>query len=126
MSAEVAVHVVQWRWPAVGPTVKKLLQVARTVLFFFFKQKTAYEILARLEFRRVLFRSLGCQEKCHASEDVARLLSAGSPAGRRLAVARCRNFRADRSGAGAWDRGERGDLHAVESEIGRASCRERV
>src|SRR5215203_5725322 len=25
--------------------------------FFFFKQKTAYEILARLEFRRVLFRS---------------------------------------------------------------------
>src|SRR3712207_225781 len=26
--------------------------------FFFFKQKTAYEILALLEFRRVLFRSL--------------------------------------------------------------------
>src|SRR3712207_7045895 len=28
-------------------------------LFFFFKQNTAYEILAWLEFRRVLFRSLG-------------------------------------------------------------------
>src|SRR5205807_3484711 len=27
-------------------------------LFFFFKQKTAYEITRRLEFRRVLFRSL--------------------------------------------------------------------
>src|ERR1035437_8684235 len=26
-------------------------------LFFFFKQKTAYDILASLEFRRVLFRS---------------------------------------------------------------------
>src|SRR3712207_8443625 len=26
-------------------------------MFFFFKQKTAYEILACLEFRRVLFRS---------------------------------------------------------------------
>jgi len=26
-------------------------------MFFFFKQKTAYEILAWLEFRRVLFRS---------------------------------------------------------------------
>src|SRR5207245_6581034 len=26
-------------------------------LFFFFKQKTAYEMLPRLEFRRVLFRS---------------------------------------------------------------------
>ena len=29
----------------------------RGVIFFFFKQKTAYEILAWLEFRRVLFRS---------------------------------------------------------------------
>ena len=28
------------------------------IVFFFFKQKTAYEILAWLEFRRVLFRSL--------------------------------------------------------------------
>src|SRR6266576_5934920 len=27
--------------------------------FFFFKQKTAYEISTRLEFRRVLFRSVG-------------------------------------------------------------------
>src|SRR5581483_11985628 len=27
------------------------------IVFFFFKQKTAYEILALLEFRRVLFRS---------------------------------------------------------------------
>src|SRR6266487_6709844 len=27
--------------------------------FFFFKQKTAYEMDGRLEFRRVLFRSLG-------------------------------------------------------------------
>src|SRR5437773_2794150 len=29
----------------------------RRVYFFFFKQKTAYEIVMRLEFRRVLFRS---------------------------------------------------------------------
>src|SRR6266571_7285075 len=30
------------------------------VVFFFFKQKTAYELDMRLEFRRVLFRSAGC------------------------------------------------------------------
>src|SRR5437773_10211033 len=30
-----------------------------SVFFFFFKQKTAYEIVMRLEFRRVLFRSPG-------------------------------------------------------------------
>ena len=32
-------------------------------IFFFFKQKTAYEILAWLEFRRVLFRSHLCHFK---------------------------------------------------------------
>ena len=32
-------------------------QYADKIVFFFFKQKTAYEVLAWLEFRRVLFRS---------------------------------------------------------------------
>ena len=36
--------------------------VASIWCFFFFKQKTAYEILAWLEFRRVLFRSCLSQE----------------------------------------------------------------
>src|SRR5207249_6650083 len=31
-----------------------------TLVFFFFKQKTAYEIETWLEFRRVLFRSVSC------------------------------------------------------------------
>src|ERR1035437_7990247 len=38
-------------------------------LFFVFKQKTAYEILACLEFRRVLFRSMqtACCARCRNS-----------------------------------------------------------
>ena len=35
----------------------EILESCYCVWFFFFKQKTAYEILAWLEFRRVLFRS---------------------------------------------------------------------
>src|ERR1035437_2328440 len=37
----------------------------RGVYFFFFKQKTASEILAVLEFRRVLFRSGSSASDCH-------------------------------------------------------------
>src|SRR5579883_3612401 len=41
------------RWPVCWRRARQLRCV-----FFFFKQKTAYEIFTRLEFRRVLFRSL--------------------------------------------------------------------
>src|SRR5215467_7937896 len=37
--------------------------------FFFFKQKTAYEITRGLEFRRVLFRSAGQRERSAVPED---------------------------------------------------------
>src|SRR5579883_1500003 len=40
------------RWPVCWRRARQLRCV-----FFFFKQKTAYEIFTRLEFRRVLFRS---------------------------------------------------------------------
>src|SRR5256885_3109692 len=53
---------VQWRIRQGQPTsyqrVAEELNTAPVDVFFFFKQKTAYEITRCLEFRRVLFRSL--------------------------------------------------------------------
>src|SRR5258706_8478016 len=46
-------------------------------LFFFFKQKTAYEIGQCLEFRRVLFRSLGYVEQLYTFGDRGRHTQAG-------------------------------------------------
>src|SRR5215217_9257700 len=44
-----------------NPTYQAGLRRDAVQPFSFFKQKTAYEILAGLEFRRVLFRSGGCE-----------------------------------------------------------------
>src|SRR5439155_16884963 len=43
--------------------------VLRYFLFFFFKQKTGYEMATRLEFRRVLFRSLVCPRRARTGTD---------------------------------------------------------
>src|SRR4051812_49525496 len=101
-------------------------KVSAYVDFFFFKQKTAYEIDMCLEFRRVLFRST----KSHVDPSAE---SAGS------ARSRWRSWSASTSGGG--------DLLALRAppgprvrpqhpacddrgrsagQIGRASCRERV
>src|SRR5579862_10000304 len=45
--------------------------------FFFFKQKTAYEMELRLEFRRVLFRSLG-RERARDEQRVDEALDGGA------------------------------------------------
>src|SRR5215208_6569837 len=45
-----------------------LLQKLVELLFFFFKQKTAYEMATRLEFRRVLFRSRRAESAVEAAD----------------------------------------------------------
>src|SRR4051794_41553662 len=94
---------------------------------FFFKQKTAYEMDGRLEFRRVLFRSSASRRRpcrsCHLRRQPSRRrqLRQGR---RRLADRRVQarpghrpRERPDGAPAAVRGRGE---------EIGRASCRERV
>ena len=43
------------------------------MFFFFFKQKTAYEITVWLEFRRVLFRSGVTESNARSTEGQARI-----------------------------------------------------
>src|SRR5690606_41165177 len=94
------------------------------VVFFFFKQKMAYEIFTRLEFRRVLFRST--LERLNrilkrAEKTRAVLLRKGWPAalGRACFPQIAHQF-------------AHGERHADTvlregpTKIGRASCRERV
>src|SRR5437773_12511780 len=77
------------------------------MMIIFFKQKTAYEIVMCLEFRRVLFRSKGSKMRAASSTDPAcpprRPRASSSPSAARTAPGPC----------AAW-------------EIGRASCREGV
>src|SRR3712207_6926630 len=72
------------RWLAVDPQYS-------VPLFFFFKQKTAYEILASLEFRRVLFRSQriapGDRLGTAADADLTRARQQLALAGARIAAA---------------------------------------
>src|SRR5438034_10754732 len=81
-------------------------------MIFFFKQKTAYEITVRLEFRRVLFRSRAVgRVRGEIIAAVIALLHAG-PRGVEPTAHHVPG----------------GVVHRIElqGEIGRASCRERV
>src|SRR5690606_40607292 len=87
--------------------------------FFFFKQKTAYEIFTRLEFRRVLFRSTDKIEQRYAR--------ASGELGERM---RQSEERTARLLAEARESIEQRGARAVRREtplekIGRASCREK-
>src|SRR5207253_5696615 len=93
-----------------------------SLFFFFFKQKTAYEMATRLEFRRVLFRS----RRGHRDRRAARGEGAGREPRRKIPRGR---------GRGVQTGGDRGRLRqgnvervsgqAGRAQIGRASCRER-
>src|SRR4051794_41462720 len=93
---------------------------------FFFKQKTAYEMDGRLEFRRVLFRSAHEQDRvaaARAPRPAARAAATRSCscawAAARTRASRSRATRSSTSPATAATRSTR------PTQIGRASCRER-
>src|SRR5690606_39943008 len=90
------------------------------LFFFFFKQKTAYEIFTRLEFRRVLFRSVAAGAAGDADAGAVRDGRFGDGRELQVVVAGLRQRLRQRV------RLQRLEQHAGRREIGRASCRERV
>src|SRR5207249_5434050 len=87
-----------------------------STVFFFFKQKTAYEIETRLEFRRVLFRSPATVTKNVS----ARFTRVGLYSGMTLTEDGCSTVWVN--GLALLSLAEKSAL----PQIGRASCRERV
>src|SRR3712207_9542150 len=118
-----------------------MCSTTQTSANFFFKQKTAYEILAWLEFRRVLFRSgagrlinvmedLGLGTKATRPNIIQNLYDRGYvhddplvPTEKGMAVAQAlKDFASEIASHEMTAELER----SMDAKIGRASCRERV
>src|SRR5215208_7814898 len=112
----------------VGPVVLmgSFLCIVQCSFFFFFKQKTAYEMATRLEFRRVLFRSTTRCSRSSSERCELRAIPAPTSAWRRS----CWSITAPLSADGATDavRGAAASRYGeLRSRIGaRTDCAGRV
>ena len=94
------------------------LQISLTTNFFFFKQKTAYDIHRLLEFRRVLIRSAPRWRPTASISSIKIMQGACFLA--------CSNMSRTREAPTPTNISTKSEPEIVKNEIGRASCRERV